>query len=321
MNYELKYLKYKNKYLSLKKNMIGGLPNTCIFVNDKFFSLDEQEQTILIKCIKTLSKEERIQKGIIITTYKNLYDGFYKLLFNYVKKQTDFVNYKLDARGNINFKKSLKLSVYGCSNDDPEYRFNFSFDRFNQEQIPITEKSKKNIYNHSHPKGIYASEFIDSKINDYELQTWINHYDNFISRTKPGNCHGFLIFTLNDNDRIKHIETKEEFNEFIDKYQIMIEDNQAPVIDWYKVSQDFDAINISDCRTSIRKPTFCQYGMSDCTHTIVWNQNAIDKHFYVKLEELPFLRNFKYAEELINPNELLSPEQKEKLQYAKDEIY
>ena len=78
MDYKIKYLKYKNKYLELKKNLVGGEVNACLLENinsilsafkNKNFTKDDVTSMIKLMHNMKYAEFENHMRQIIITTY------------------------------------------------------------------------------------------------------------------------------------------------------------------------------------------------------------------------------------------------------------
>lgn len=299
IDYFIKYRKYKQKYIIQKNILSGG----CFLVNDKFLALEQDKKKENIDQYTPKNKSEFITKKFDFEddyedAYEDAYMHFYKNLTKYIYRKYNFEGSEL-----IHPINNWKISLYGCS-EDTKNRHEFNHDQFNQLQVPdhkliIDIKSTiaelevmgmspgEKIMPAIKPNGIWTSELlIDKKLlTDEELlsmdyPTWIKNKMEWTEKTKPGNCHGFLIIRLNPEHTLTLI-TESDFKSFTDEYAFKEFQSKTKFINWHKVSKKYGAINLPH-------GAFSQAWFKDweVVSSVIWDIRAVLDHRYITLSEL-----------------------------------
>jgi uncharacterized protein YjbI with pentapeptide repeats len=218
------------------------------------------------------TKDKRIQ----FLEYRYAYKLFYSKLKVYVyQKYGNEENMK-------NVKTNWKISLYGCHKSDPIERHLFDVKQFNKEQ------SVRHI---PKPLGIYGSEMsnISSWIG-YVLTKYEVDEDGGNITGRPGNCSGFLIFRLKNDDKILHILNKKDLEKLKPYLRSQFED--IKLYDWKAIAQKYHALNLQ-----------LVLKVWDVLTTVVWNIDAVADFHFITLRDLPFVRNFVNCESLFVPND------------------
>jgi uncharacterized protein YjbI with pentapeptide repeats len=214
------------------------------------------------------TKDKRI---LIFNHYNDAYLYFYSKLKEYV-----YQNYGNEENMN-NVKTNWKISLYGCHKSDPRERHSFDVSRFNfNGEQRILPK----------PFGIYGSELSNES-------SWIEYvldkdYDKLTGH--PGNCSGFLIFRLKDDNKILHILNEEDLKKLKPYFKMNFEDFKF--YDWKAIAQKYHALNLQ-----------LILNLWDVLTTVVWNKEAVAEFHFITLRDLPFVRNFVNYEMLFLPND------------------
>ena len=194
-----------------------------------------------------------------------------------------------------NLKSNWKISLYGC-NRDPKKRHDFN-------KVQFTQSQHENP--HPKPRGIWGSELYNNELynNEKSKETWIG----FVLEKKsfkggvigyPNNCSGFLIFRLNNSDKILHVLGGSNFNdtdEFedadLEKYKIKNPyfEDEFITYDWTKIAEDYDALNV---QTYIKG--------WDVRSTVVWKESVVAEYHFLTLQDLPFVKGFVNCEQLFS---------------------
>ena len=250
----------------------GNTVLSSIYIADDNLLSDPEQLQILLK-----TPDKRIQ---FFDNDEEIYYKFYTLLTEYVYKQYG------NKENMTNLKKNWKISLYGC-NTDPVKRHNFLDSQFTQTQSNDPQPK---------PNGIWGSELYDKKNSK---ETWIDYVSkkNNEKRGYPNNCSGFLIFRLNDNNRILHVlggsnfgdkDNIEDFKKYR-KINPLYRGFDFTTYDWTTFAQDYDAINV---QTHIKD--------WDVRSTVVWDIGVVAEYHFLTLRDLPFVKGFVNCEQLFS---------------------
>ena len=202
MNFKLKYLKYKNKYINLQKNnMTGGgdISNTDIL------------------------------KKYITFIYENYYTLFFKILYNYIIKTMEFIftsftslNIPNEEDALQKFKQLLTAAHIELRNSNEIFEIlkRFSLDGINKEIIII-----ENIYNTEFNNFFNVYNFIDDVSYNLKFKKYKKFIENFIasinsaSLVKSSELTLLPLFStaLSDELKINKILRKIVFDNNIDE--------------------------------------------------------------------------------------------------------
>ena len=179
-----------------------------------------------------------------------------------------------------NVKTNWKISLYGCHKSDPRERHSFDVKQFNRVQSIMPK-----------PLGIYGSEISN-------VSSWIAHVlniDNDKLTGHPGNCSGFLIFRLKNDDKILHILNNQDLEKLKPYLSLQLDIFNRygfKSYNWTAIAQKYHALNLQLILNTW-----------DVLTTVVWNKEAVADFHFITLRDLPFVKNFVNYEMLFIPND------------------
>ena len=232
------------------------------YIDDSLIMFRHRKQISIINQVKSTFK---VDPRIDFFNHEYAILKFYSLLKDYVYKM--YGNHE-----NIdNLKKNWKIHL-------PTYAGQFNEQYFNQ-----VNRSKRS----SKPDGLWGSELYPSNC----CKTWIEYLIDIdgwkkLQRVNPGNLIGFLIFRLKDSDKILNVI---DYTTDIEKYKSGWSNGEGNLYNWEEISKKYYAINAPSI-----------FASWDVASTVIWNVNAVEEYKFIKLDDLPFKKNFINSQILFN---------------------